>query len=177
VICYANHARRNRTVRSGREAVLRLRYRIVIAEARDFLNPRNSPRYWNARTIAEFHRNHGKVGGPFEGAPLLLLHHIGARSGKSRINPVMYLRDGDRYIIFASKGGADSNPDYYYNIKAHPDIQIEVGDETIDVRAEEITGLERDRLFARQASLYPAFGEYQRGTKRTIPVVALIPKT
>jgi deazaflavin-dependent oxidoreductase (nitroreductase family) len=89
----------------------------------------------------------------------------------------MYLRDGDRYIIFASKGGADTNPDYYYNLKAHPDIQIEVGDETIDVRAEEITGPERDRLFARQASLYPNFGEYQRGTKRIIPVIALVPKT
>ena len=132
---------------------------------------------WNARTIAEFRSNHGKVGGPFEGAPLLLLHHVGGRSGKSRINPVMYLRDGDRYIIFASKGGADTNPDYYYNLKAHPDIQIEVGDETIDVRAEEITGPERDRLFARQASLYPNFGEYQRGTKRIIPVIALVPKT
>ena len=132
---------------------------------------------WNARTIAEFRSNHGKVGGPFEGAPLLLLHHIGARTGKPRINPLMYLKDGDRYIIFASKGGADTNPDYYYNIKAHPDLQIEVGDETVDVRAEEITGRERNRLFARQASLYPTFGEYQRGTKRIIPVIALIPKT
>jgi len=130
---------------------------------------------WNARTIAEFRSNHGKVGGPFEGAPLLLLHHIGARTGKPRINPVMYLKDRERYIIFASKGGADTNPDYYYNIKAHPDIQIEVGDKTIDVRAEEVTGLERDRLFERQASLYPTFGEYQRGTERIIPVIALTP--
>ena len=132
---------------------------------------------WNARTIAEFRSNHGKVGGPFEGAPLLLLHHFGARTGKPRINPVMYLKDGERYIIFASKGGADTNPDYYYNLKAHPDIQIEVGDRTIDVRAEEITGHERDRLFATQASRYPSFGEYQRGTKRVIPVIALTPKT
>ena len=130
---------------------------------------------WNARTIAEFRSNHGKVGGPFEGAPLLLLHHIGARTGKPRINPVMYLKDRERYIIFASKGGADTNPDYYYNLKAHPDIQIEVGDKTIDVRAEEVTGLERDRLFERQASLYPTFGEYQRGTERIIPVIALTP--
>ena len=130
---------------------------------------------WNARTIAEFRSNHGKVGGPFEGAPLLLLHHIGARTGKPRINPVMYLKDRERYIIFASKGGADTNPDYYYNIKAHPDIQIEVGDKTIDVRAEEVTGLERDRLFERQVSLYPTFGEYQRGTERIIPVIALTP--
>ena len=113
---------------------------------------------WNARTIAEFRSNHGKVGGPFEGAPLLLLHHIGARTGKPRVNPVMYLKDRERYIIFASKGGADTNPDYYYNLKAHPDTQIEVGDETIDVRAEEITGPERDTLYARQASLFPGFG-------------------
>ena len=132
---------------------------------------------WNAKTIAEFRSNHGKVGGPFEGAPLLLLHHIGARTGKPRINPVMDLKDQERYIIFASKGGADTNPDYYHNIKAHPDIQIEVGDETIDVHAEEITGRERDRLFEIQASLYPAFSEYQRGTKRVIPVLALTPKT
>jgi deazaflavin-dependent oxidoreductase (nitroreductase family) len=132
---------------------------------------------WNAHIVAEFRRNHGKVGGDFEGAPLLLLHHIGSRSGKPRINPVMYLKDGDRYIIFASKGGADTNPDYYHNIKAHPDIEIEVGDETIDVHAEEITGQERDRLYARQASLYPGFAEYQRRTKRIIPVIALTPKT
>jgi deazaflavin-dependent oxidoreductase (nitroreductase family) len=130
---------------------------------------------WNAHTIAEFHRNHGKVGGPFEGAPLLLLHHIGAKSGKPRINPVMYLKDGDRYLVFASKGGADTNPDWYHNLKAHPGIQIEVGDETIDVLAQEITGSERDRLYARQASIYPSFAEYQRRAKRKIPVIALVP--
>lgn len=132
---------------------------------------------WNARTIAEFRRNHGRVGGPFEGAPLLLLHHKGAHSGKSRVNPVMYLKDGERYLVFASKGGADTNPDWYHNLKAHSDVQIEVGDETIDVLAEEITGDERNRLYAHQASLYPAFGRYQRQTKRTIPVIALTPKS
>ncbi len=132
---------------------------------------------WNARTIAEFRRNHGKVGGHFEGAHLLLLHHTGARSGKPRINPMMYLKDGNRYLVFASKGGADINPDWYHNLKAHPDVQIEVGEETINVRAEEITGTEHDKLYARQASLYPAFAKYQRQTKRTIPVIALIPKT
>ena len=131
---------------------------------------------WNARIIAEFRSNHGKVGGDFEGAPLLILHHIGARSGMVRINPLMYLKDADRYVIFASKAGADTNPDYYHNLKEHPDVQIEVGDETIDVRAEEITGPERDRLYARQASLYPRFAEYQRKTKRIIPVIALTPK-
>ena len=92
----------------------------------------SDPNEWNASIIAEFRKNHGKVGGYFEGAPLLLLHHTGARSGKARLNPIMYLKNGDRYLVFASKGGADTNPDWYYNIKAHPDVQIEVGDETID---------------------------------------------
>jgi deazaflavin-dependent oxidoreductase (nitroreductase family) len=132
---------------------------------------------WNATVIAEFRRNHGKVGGNFEGAPLLLLHHIGVRTGKPRVNPVMYLKDGHRYLVFASKGGAHTNPDWYYNLKAHPDIQIEIGDETIDVHAEEIVGPEHDKLYAHQASLYPGFAQYQRQTKRIIPVIALIPKT
>ncbi len=131
---------------------------------------------WNAPIIAEFRKSHGKVGGNFEGAPLLLLHTRGRRSGKSRVNPVMYLRDGDRYLVFATKAGADTNPDWYHNLKAHPDIEIEVGDETVEVRAEEATGPERDRLYARQSSLYPAFAQYERQTKRVIPVIALTPK-
>ncbi|MDG6906853.1 MAG: nitroreductase family deazaflavin-dependent oxidoreductase [Nitrososphaerota archaeon] len=130
---------------------------------------------WNAQTIAEFRKNHGKVGGQFEGAPILLIHHTGAKSGKPRINPVMYLKDGDRYLVFCSKGGAPTNPEWYYNLKAHPDTQIEVGDETVHVHAEEIRGEERDRLYAKQASLYPNFAEYQRKTSRTIPVIAFIP--
>jgi deazaflavin-dependent oxidoreductase (nitroreductase family) len=85
----------------------------------------------------------------------------------------MYLKDGERYLVFASNGGADTNPDWYFNLKSHPDMQIEVGGETIDVRAEEIKGHERDTLFARQAKLNPGFAEYQRNTKRIIPVVAL----
>jgi len=87
----------------------------------------------------------------------------------------MYLKDGDRYLVFASKAGADTNPDWYHNLKAHPDVLIEVGDETLEVRAEEITGPEHDRLYARQASLYPAYARYQRQTKRVIPVIALTP--
>ncbi len=104
---------------------------------------------WNADVIAEFRKNHGKVGGYFEGAPLLLLHHTGARSGKLRINPMMYLKDDNRYLVFASKAGADTNPDWYFNVKAHPEAQIEVEDQTVDVRAEEVTGPERDRLYKR----------------------------
>jgi len=132
---------------------------------------------WNAGIIAEFHKNHGKVGGQFEGAPILLINHTGARTGKSRTNPVMYLKDGRRYLVFASKGGAPANPDWYHNLKKHPDVKIEVGDDTIEVHAEELKGAERDRLYAKQASLYPRFAEYQQKTKRIIPVIAFTPKT
>ena len=132
---------------------------------------------WNAGVIDEFRRNHGKIGGSFEGAPVLLLRHRGARSGKDRVNPVMYLKDGERYLVFASKGGHDHNPDWYHNLKAHPDIEIEVGDETIGVRAEEVKGSARERLYAKQASLYPRFAEYQQKTKRVIPVMALVPRS
>jgi deazaflavin-dependent oxidoreductase (nitroreductase family) len=128
---------------------------------------------WNAQTIAEFRKNHGKVGGNFEGAPLVLLRTVGKRSGKLHVVPVMYLKDGQRYLVFASKGGAPTHPDWYYNLKAGPDIQIELGDDTIDAHAEEITGRERDALYKRQATLYPTFAEYERRTKRIIPVVAL----
>ena len=131
---------------------------------------------WNAGVIVEFRKNRGKVGGQFEGAPLLLINHTGARTGKARTNPVMYLKDGHRYLVFASKGGADTNPDWYHNLKKHPEVRIEVGDERIDATAEEITGAERDRLFAKQASLYPQFAQYQRKTKRTIPIIAFTPK-
>ena len=131
------------------------------------------PGGYNADNIAEFRRNHGKVGGYFEGAPLLLLNTIGRRSGKIHVTPVMYLKDGERLLVFASKGGADTHPDWYFNLKAHSDFKIEIGDETVDVHAEEVTGSERDTLYNRQVALYPRFGEYQQKTKRIIPVVAL----
>ena len=132
---------------------------------------------WNAGVITEFRKNKGKVGGNFEGAPLLLINHKGAKTEKLRINPVMYLKDGHRYVVFASKGGHDTNPDWYHNLKAHPEAKIEVGTETIDVRAEEITGSERDRLYAKQASLYPQFAQYEKKTKRKIPVIAFTPRS
>jgi deazaflavin-dependent oxidoreductase (nitroreductase family) len=128
---------------------------------------------FNAHTIEEFRKNHGKVGGYFEGAPLLLIHTVGRRTGKHRVNPVMYLKDGDRYLIFASKGGADTHPDWYHNLMAHPEVQAEVGDETLEVHAKEIKDGERDALYARQSKLYPQFADYQRKTKRVIPVIAL----
>jgi len=131
---------------------------------------------FNAQNIAEFRRNHGKLGGWFEGAPILLIHTFGRRTGKLRVNPVMYLKDDERYLVFASKGGADTHPDWFLNLVAHPDIQMELGDDTIDVHAEEITGPEHDVLYKRQATLYPRFGEYQRKTKRIIPVIALTKK-
>ncbi len=131
---------------------------------------------WNAGVIQEFRKNRGKVGGNFEGAPLLLINHTGAKTRKIRINPVMYLKDGNRYLVFGSKGGADTHPDWYHNLKAHPDVKIEVGDETIDVHAEEIKGAERDRLYDKQAALYPQFAQYQKKTKRVIPIIAFTPK-
>ncbi|WP_433888006.1 nitroreductase family deazaflavin-dependent oxidoreductase [Streptomyces sp. CA-111067] len=129
---------------------------------------------YNAQIVAEFRANHGKVGGNFEGAPLLLLHNKGARSGQVRVKPMMYLPDGDRYLVFASKGGADENPAWYHNLVAHPDVEIEVGDETVAVRAEEVTGAERDRKYAEQAALYPGFAAYEAKTSRVIPVIALV---
>jgi deazaflavin-dependent oxidoreductase (nitroreductase family) len=131
---------------------------------------------YNARIIEEFRANHGRVGGDFEGAPLLLLHSTGARSGQERVSPVMYLRDGDRYLVFASKGGAPDNPDWYHNLKAHPDATIEVGDDVLEVRAEELARAERDEKYAQQAALYPGFADYERHTDRLIPVVALVPR-
>ncbi|HEY6538871.1 MAG TPA: nitroreductase family deazaflavin-dependent oxidoreductase [Candidatus Dormibacteraeota bacterium] len=131
---------------------------------------------FNTTVIKEFRSNGGKVGGGFEGAPLLLLHTRGARSGEPRIHPVMYLRDGERYLVFASKAGAPTNPSWYHNLIAHPDASVEVDDQTIEVSATELTGAERDEKYARQASLFPGFAEYQEKTERRIPVVALVPK-
>src|SRR5579862_6885456 len=128
---------------------------------------------WNRGIIDEFRANGGKVGGSFTGAPLLLLTTTGAKSGKLRTNPVMYLADGDRLLVFASKAGAPTNPDWYHNLVANRSATVEVGDERYDVNATVLTGEERDRWYARQAELYPGFAEYEAKTTRTIPVVAL----
>ncbi|MET0451837.1 MAG: nitroreductase family deazaflavin-dependent oxidoreductase [Mycobacterium sp.] len=128
---------------------------------------------FNRKNIDEFRANHGKLGGPFEGAPVLLLHSIGARSGEERVSPMMYLADGDRYLVFASAAGADRNPAWYWNLIANPDVSIEVGDERLDVHAVEVKGAERDAKYALQAERYPGFAGYQRKTSRTIPVLAL----
>jgi deazaflavin-dependent oxidoreductase (nitroreductase family) len=128
---------------------------------------------WNEKIIEEFRTNEGRVGGGFEGAPLLLLHTTGARSGAERINPLMYLPDGERLVVFASKGGAPTNPDWYYNVRANPDASVEVGTDRFPVRARIAAGEERDALYAEQSRRYPQFAEYQAGTDRTIPVVIL----
>lgn len=128
---------------------------------------------FNSAIIEEFRANGGKVGGPFEGAPVLLLTSTGARTGATRLNPMMYLEDGKRLYVFASKGGAPTNPDWYHNLVAHPRATVEVGEERFDVTASVVTGAERDEIYARQAAAYPGFAEYQAKTTRTIPVIAL----
>ena len=135
-----------------------------------------APADFNAQIIAEFRANHGRVGGRFDGATLLLLHTTGAKSGRHCTNPVVYLADDGRYVVFASKAGAPSNPGWYHNLKAHPDVSIEVEDQTIDVTASEVAGGERERLFARQTELSPQFTDYQANTERVIPVMALTPR-
>jgi deazaflavin-dependent oxidoreductase (nitroreductase family) len=127
----------------------------------------------NKNVIEEFRANAGKVGGDFEPMPLVLLHTTGAKSGAERINPLAYLRDGDRIFVFASYGGAPHHPDWYWNLKAHPDVTVEVGTESYQATATEITGEERDRLFAEQGRRLPQFAEYQQKTARRIPVIAL----
>jgi deazaflavin-dependent oxidoreductase (nitroreductase family) len=135
-----------------------------------------SPTDFNAKIIDEFHANEGRVGGMFDGMPLLLLHHTGAKSGKSRVNPLAYQGDNGRYVIFASKAGAPTNPDWYHNLKAHPHVKIEVGTETIDVLASEATGEERERLFRTQIERVPQFAEYEKQTGgRVISVIVLTP--
>ena len=128
---------------------------------------------WNQSIIAEFHANEGRAGGQFTGAPLLLLHTTGARSGQPRINPLAYTRDGDDLIIIASKGGAPTNPAWYYNIVAQPLVMIEVGTEQFQARATIVEEPERTRLYDQMAQAMPTFAEYQRNTPRKIPLVVL----
>jgi len=149
---------------------------------------------WNAQMIVEFRENDGKLGGPFAGAPVLLLTTTGAKSGQQRVNPMMYLAEaglpvsenqqsssglrvssggGDRIYVFASKAGAPTNPDWYHNLVANPQVTVERGTEKYEAVATPLAGAERDRIYAIQAERYPGFAEYQEKTTRTIPVVAL----
>ncbi len=131
---------------------------------------------FNTQVITEFRENDGVVGGMFEGMPLLLLHHVGAKSGADRIAPLVYLEDDGSYVIFASKGGAPENPAWYHNLKGHPETKIEVGGQEVAVVAHEAEGAERDRLYDTQAAVAPQFAEYAEKTSRKIPVVVLTPK-
>ena len=134
-----------------------------------------SPADFNAQIIEEFHANQGRVGGMFDGKPLLLLHHTGAKSGKKRINPLAYMSDDGRYVVFASKAGAPTNPDWYHNLKAQPNVTIEVGADTVDVVASEAMGEDRERLYRTQAERVPQFADYEQQTERVIPVIVLTP--
>ncbi|MEU8900938.1 nitroreductase family deazaflavin-dependent oxidoreductase [Nocardia sp. NPDC048505] len=131
---------------------------------------------WNAKIIEEFRANDGKVGGPFEGRDLLLLHTTGAKSGLPRVNPLAFLRDGGNLVIIASAAGADSNPDWYHNILANPEVTVELGTGDLQATATPITGgPERDRLYAAMVEIMPGFADYEAKTSRVIPVVALTP--
>lgn len=128
---------------------------------------------FNDEIIKEFRANHGKVGGNFEGAPLLLLHHKGIKSGKQYVTPLVYLpKDGVSYI-FGSAAGADEDPQWYRNLLADPATEVEIGDDTVPVTVSEVTGADRDRIYAEQAALMPGFADYEKKTSRTIPVLAL----
>ena len=132
-----------------------------------------SPKDWNKAIIEEFRANGGKVGGMFAGRTLLLLHTIGAKSGQPRINPVAYVKDGDRFVIIASKGGAPTNPDWYYNLVAHPDATVEVGTEQLQVHAAVAAEPDRTRLYQQMVAMMPGFAEYEQKTTRKIPVIIL----
>jgi deazaflavin-dependent oxidoreductase (nitroreductase family) len=134
----------------------------------------NATNAWNATIIDEFRANEGKVGGPFDGSPVLLLHTTGARTRAERVNPMMYLNEEDRIFVFASKAGADTNPDWFHNLVAEPQVTVEMGKEKFIASAHPVAGKEHDRIYAVQAERYPGFAEYQAKTTRIIPVVELV---
>jgi deazaflavin-dependent oxidoreductase (nitroreductase family) len=130
---------------------------------------------WNRQIIEEFRANAGKVGGPFAGAPVLLLHTTGARSGQERINPMMYQELGGPVAVFASKAGAPTHPDWYHNLVAAPEVTAEIGTDTRRFRARTATGDERQPIWTEQKHDYPGFADYEAKTDREIPVVILEP--
>jgi deazaflavin-dependent oxidoreductase (nitroreductase family) len=132
---------------------------------------------FNAQVIEEFRANGGSAGGMFEGKPLLLLHNVGAKSGTEYVTPLVYLGEGGRVFIFASKGGAPNHPGWFHNLKANPEVSIEIGSEAREVVAVEVTGEERERIYAIQKEQQPQFAEYEAATDRKIPVVELAPRS
>jgi deazaflavin-dependent oxidoreductase (nitroreductase family) len=139
------------------------------------------PEDFNARVIREFRENEGRVGPPFEGAPMILVHHVGAKSGEVRTSPLVYFEDDGRYLIVASAAGAPSHPAWYHNLKANPRISVDLGTsegvQELTVEAAELTGEERDTVWERIKTAAPGFGDYEKKTEgiRTIPVLALHP--
>ena len=131
---------------------------------------------WNKQIIEEFHANDGKVGGQFANMPLLLLHTTGAKSGQPRVNPVAYVNDGERYVVVASKAGAPTNPDWYYNVVANPDVTVEVGTDQFTAKATVAEEPERSQLYEKMVAKNPGFDEYRQKTTRTIPVIILTPE-
>ena len=131
---------------------------------------------WNKAIIDEFRANAGKVGGQFAGRTLLLLHTTGAKSGETRVNPLVYIPDGERYVVIASKGGAPTNPDWYYNLSANPEVTVEVGSEKFQAVAQVTAEPERTHLYEKMESVNPGFSEYKSKTTRSIPVITLTRK-
>lgn len=129
---------------------------------------------WNQQIIEEFRTHGGKVGGPFEGVTLLLLTTTGAKSGQKRINPLIYLLDGERLFIFAAKGGGPSNPDWYHNLVAHPQVTVELGTEQFEATAVFLEGEERDQIYAKETQAHPGAADFEKKTTRKIPVVELV---
>lgn len=129
---------------------------------------------FNTQIIEEFRANNGVVGGPFAGAPILLLTTKGAKSGLARVNPVVARVEGDNLYVFASKAGAPTNPDWYYNLVANPRVTAEFGTDTFEATAEVLEREDRDRVYAAQAEQYQNFADYAAGTDRVIPVVRLV---
>lgn len=130
---------------------------------------------WNTNVIKEFRGNEGRVGGPFEGAPMILLHHTGAKTGVERVSPLVYQPVGDDFAIFGSRGGSPKHPSWYHNLRAHPDTTVEVGAETYTVSARVLEGEERERIWSAQKQRMPGFADYEAKTRgiREIPVVLL----
>jgi deazaflavin-dependent oxidoreductase (nitroreductase family) len=133
---------------------------------------------FNAGVVDEFRAKEGKVGGMFTNFPMILVHHKGAKSGTERVSPLVYTKDGDDFVIIASRGGTPKHPDWYHNLIAHPDTKIEVGTETHLVRVVEAQGDDRKRLFDAQAEMMPNFKDYEKATAgiREIPVLRLKPR-
>jgi deazaflavin-dependent oxidoreductase (nitroreductase family) len=130
---------------------------------------------WNSKIIEEFRANEGRVGGPFDGAPLLLLHTVGAKTGQQRVNPMMYQQVAGGYAVFATKAGAPTNPDWYHNVLAHPRVSAEIGARMVELLARVAAGEEREKIWAAQKAAYPGFADYERKTARQIPVIILEP--